>query len=159
MNTSFIHPPAGTDDAALKSLSDVFVDPSATGADQSDRACCCPAKAVVQVVLPPTATRPDATDLMLCGHHYRASRRELTAAHAVVRELPGMPRDTAAWIYDNHDRSSVPAEYANLPGRDVALGCAEDKRHEYADSCRLGGTGPESATGPAFGPMAWLKGT
>jgi hypothetical protein len=53
---------------------------------------------VVQVVLPPTATRPGATDLLLCGHHYRVSRRALAAAHAVVHELPGMPRDTAAWV-------------------------------------------------------------
>jgi hypothetical protein len=26
------------------------------------------------------------------------SRRALAAAHAVVHELPGMPRDTAAWV-------------------------------------------------------------
>jgi hypothetical protein len=111
------------------------VDPSATAADQSDRACCCPAKAVVQVVLPPTATRPRVTDLLLCGHHYRVSRRSLAAAHAVVRELPGMPRDTAAWIYDDHDHSPAPAGCANLSGR----------------------TGPESAAGPAFGPAPKRK--
>jgi hypothetical protein len=98
MNTSFTHPPAGTDDVAPKPWAGAPVDPAATAAGQSDSACCCPAKAVVQVVLPPTATRPGATDLLLCGHHYRVSRRALAAAHAVVHELPGMPRDTAAWV-------------------------------------------------------------
>jgi len=54
---------------------------------------------MVRVVLPPTATRAAPTDLLLCGHHYRVSRRVLAAAHAVVHELPEMPRDTAAWIH------------------------------------------------------------
>lgn len=110
MNTSFTHPPAGTNDVAPKPWPGAPADPSATG--QSARACCCPAQAMVQVVLPPTGTRPDATDLLLCGHHYRAYRRALAAAHAVVHELPGMPRDTAAWIHDDHDRSPAPAALA-----------------------------------------------
>jgi hypothetical protein len=67
---------------------------------------------MVQVVLPPTDTRPEATDLLLCGHHYRAYRRALAAAHAVVHELPGMPSDTAAWIHDDHDRSPAQAALA-----------------------------------------------
>lgn len=32
-------------------------------------ACCCPARAMVQVVMPPTAARPHETDMLLCGHH------------------------------------------------------------------------------------------
>jgi hypothetical protein len=55
----------------------------------ASRACCCPARAVVLVVLPPVTGRPHETDLLLCGHHYRLSRRALAAAHAIVRELPG----------------------------------------------------------------------
>jgi hypothetical protein len=62
------------------------------------RACCCAARAAVQVTMPPTATRPHETDLLLCGHHYRVSRRALEAARAAVRELPGTPDDVAAWI-------------------------------------------------------------
>ena len=62
------------------------------------RACCCAARAAVQITMPPTATRPYETDLLLCGHHYRVSRRVLEAAHAAVRELPGTPDDVAAWI-------------------------------------------------------------
>jgi hypothetical protein len=64
----------------------------------SDRACCCPAKAVVEVIMPATEARPYETDLRLCGHHFRASRRALTDARAVVVELPGTDPGTAAWI-------------------------------------------------------------
>jgi hypothetical protein len=63
-------------------------------------ACCCPAKATVRVVMPPAQARPHETDLLLCGHHYRASRTALAAAHAVVRALPGTSPDVAAWISD-----------------------------------------------------------
>jgi hypothetical protein len=52
-------------------------------------ACCCPARPVVRVFMPPTATRPHEVDLLLCGHHYRVSRKALAAAHATVSELPG----------------------------------------------------------------------
>jgi hypothetical protein len=48
--------------------------------------------------MPPTAARPGETELLLCGHHYRVARRALAAAHARVRQLPGTPADTAAWI-------------------------------------------------------------
>ncbi len=61
-------------------------------------ACCCPAKATVRVTMPPTQARPHQTDLLLCGHHYRASRAALAAAHAVMRTLPGTSHDVAAWI-------------------------------------------------------------
>ncbi len=53
-------------------------------------ACCCPAKPVVQVVMAPTASRPEPTELLLCGHHYRVSREALAAANATVTELPGI---------------------------------------------------------------------
>ena len=61
-------------------------------------ACCCPAKATVRVTMPPTQARPRDTDLLLCGHHYLASRAALAAAQAVVRPLPGTSEDVAAWI-------------------------------------------------------------
>jgi hypothetical protein len=64
----------------------------------SDRACCCPAQAVVEVIMPATEARPYEADLLLCGHHFRASRRALTDARAVIVELPGTDPDTAAWI-------------------------------------------------------------
>ena len=46
----------------------------------TERACCCPARPVVRVMMPATARRPDPADLLLCGHHYRASQAALQAA-------------------------------------------------------------------------------
>jgi hypothetical protein len=63
---------------------------------------------MVQVVMPPTPARPHRTELLLCGHHYRASRRVLATAAVAVRELPGIPDRAAAWI--RLDRHASPAQ-------------------------------------------------
>jgi len=55
----------------------------------ADRACCCTARPVVVVVLPPTADRPHPTDLLLCGHHFHAARPALVAAGARVYGADG----------------------------------------------------------------------
>jgi hypothetical protein len=107
MNTSSLHPSAGDDPAVKQSPGNVASMP-ANMADLADLACCCLAQAMVRVIMPPTATRPHETELLLCGHHYRAARQALTAAHAAVCELPWTPRDTAAWIHDDPDRSLEP---------------------------------------------------
>jgi hypothetical protein len=52
-----------------------------------ERACCCPSQPAVRVLMPPTAARPDETDLLLCGHHYRASPDALAAAGALAQQL------------------------------------------------------------------------
>jgi hypothetical protein len=39
---------------------------------------------VVRVRIPPAAARPHSADLLLCGHHYRASLAALAAANAVI---------------------------------------------------------------------------
>ena len=70
------------------------------------RACCCVATAVVRVVLPPAPGRPHETDLLLCGHHYRASRAALSAAHARVYELTESSGDPAAWFQDDRDQAA-----------------------------------------------------
>ena len=54
------------------------------------RACCCLAKPMVKVIMPPTPGRPHPVDLWLCGHHYHASRQALAAAGARVRD-PRLP--------------------------------------------------------------------
>ena len=98
MNARSLHPSAQN-----ASRSD---QPSASGtaaapagpADVPGRACCCPAKAAVRVLMPATEARPYEADLLLCGHHYRVSRRALAEARAVIFELPGISSDTAAWI-------------------------------------------------------------
>ncbi|HEY1321455.1 MAG TPA: hypothetical protein VGF32_14460 [Streptosporangiaceae bacterium] len=56
----------------------------------AERACCCPARPVVRAVMPVTASRPDPVDLLLCGHHYRASDAALLAAGAAVYDEKGM---------------------------------------------------------------------
>ncbi len=61
-----------------------FTDPSVPS-----RSCCCPARPVVKVTMPPTADRPHRVDLWLCGHHYRASLAALLAAGATVEDLAG----------------------------------------------------------------------
>ncbi len=108
MNTSSLYPSAGEDDQAAKRPAGNAADVAEDMADMAGHACCCLAQAMVRVIMPATATRPHETDLLLCGHHYRVSRRTLAAAHAIVLELPWTPRDTAAWIHDDHDRSLAP---------------------------------------------------
>jgi hypothetical protein len=97
MNAKHLHP------SARKNAPAVRRDPSAAtpvapAAGIPGRACCCPAKAAVRVIMPPAQGRPGETDLLLCGHHYLVSRRTLGAAGASVRELPGTSPDVAAWI-------------------------------------------------------------
>jgi hypothetical protein len=55
----------------------------------ASRACCCPAAPVVTVIMPPTPARPHPVDLLLCGHHYRASQAALRAAGATVYDAAG----------------------------------------------------------------------
>ena len=58
--------------------------------DVAARACCCPARPVVTVVMPPTASRPNPVDLFLCGHHFRVSQASLRAAGAAVYDDTGL---------------------------------------------------------------------
>jgi len=46
---------------------------------------------VVIAIIPPPAGRRDPTDLLLCWHHYRASRRALAAADALLVGVDGTP--------------------------------------------------------------------
>ena len=55
----------------------------------ADRACCCPARPVVTVVIRAGRGRPHPVDLLLCGHHYRASLAALHAAGAAVYDNTG----------------------------------------------------------------------
>jgi hypothetical protein len=80
MSINFVHP-----SGQATAQQDHPIDVSA--ARRADRACCCTAKPVVIALMPATADRPHETDLLLCGHHYRVSRRALAAAGAVVAEI------------------------------------------------------------------------
>jgi hypothetical protein len=55
---------------------------------QLGQACCCPARPVVRVMIPPNEKCPRWTDLLLCGHHYRVSLQALLDVQAVITELP-----------------------------------------------------------------------
>ena len=114
MNARFPHPSAGNTDsnAGGLPLDDAIPARDPAGA-LADQACCCPAKAIVRVVLPPTPARSHQTDLLLCGHHYRISRQALAAARAKVSELPGTPEDTVAWI--RSASQAAPAQVSQRP--------------------------------------------
>jgi hypothetical protein len=55
----------------------------------ADGACCCPARPVVTVIMPPASGRPHPVDLLLCGHHFRISQAALAAAGAAVYDDTG----------------------------------------------------------------------
>jgi len=61
------------------------------------RACCCSARPAVVAVLEPADGRPDAVDLLLCLHHYRASRTGLAAAGASILDMDGGPVPDTDW--------------------------------------------------------------
>jgi len=54
-----------------------------------DKACCCPSRPMVRVLMPATQSRRCRVDLLLCGHHFRLSQWTLAAAGAVAQVLPG----------------------------------------------------------------------
>lgn len=79
------------------------------GPGPGDQACCCVARAVVRVTMPPVAGRPHATELLLCGHHYRVSRAALSAAHAQVEELRSSSVVPGSWFDDRGRPAQVTA--------------------------------------------------
>jgi hypothetical protein len=84
----------------------------------TDEACCCPARPVVMVILPATATRPFPEDLLLCGHHFRVNESALRAAGAVAYDATGAPiTDDPAAGADRTSSSacSAPAGSASWP--------------------------------------------
>ncbi len=55
----------------------------------AERGCCCPARPVVRALIPPARKRRLPADLLLCGHHYLASKAALAAVGAVVIDETG----------------------------------------------------------------------
>jgi len=74
----------------------------------ASRACCCPARPVVRVTMPPTATRRHSVDLLLCGHHYRVSCKALAAVNATVTELSEMSGNRLTALLPDVPQSRVP---------------------------------------------------
>jgi len=88
-------PHAGAGESAPESGSTAPREPRVLSAPEGrgDRACCCPARPVVQAIMPPER---HSVDLLLCGHHYRVSRQALAAAGARIFSLPGSADAAAA---------------------------------------------------------------
>ena len=76
------------------------------GASPGDQACCCVARAVVRVTMPPAEGRLHETELLLCGHHYRVSRAALSATHARVEELRPVSATTGTWFDEMEGKGS-----------------------------------------------------
>jgi hypothetical protein len=106
MNERFLHP-AGKGAAVARRIHDKNVGLYVTPAGAVGHACCCAARPAVRVIMPPGPSRAHPTELLLCGHHYRLSRRVLAYAGAVIRPLPGTPPDVASWIGIEPDASAV----------------------------------------------------
>ncbi len=79
----------------------------------NERACCCPARPMVTVMMPPTANRPYPIDLLLCGHHYRVSQATLWAAGATAFDQAGAAITGGA--SDHQHSRHQPAEAAPRP--------------------------------------------
>ncbi len=106
MNGRFLHRAAGADGGTARPEHERIEqppDPVTAG-----RADCGPARPVVQVIMPPTPSRPHETDLLLCGHHYRVSRKALARAHASVSRLPGPAGTEPAALIPDLPVSRVP---------------------------------------------------
>ena len=103
MSENYWHPSGGRPGtAALPRTRQDTAPPAATAfGELSDirragRSCCCSAGPMVVAFISASPGRPHRTDLLLCGHHYRASRQALAAAGATVVDLDGTP------VADNH---------------------------------------------------------
>ncbi|HUK68112.1 MAG TPA: hypothetical protein VLW50_05045 [Streptosporangiaceae bacterium] len=106
MHPRFLHPsaaerdhPAGTALALSASAASRTAD-MAAALQTADRACCCLAQPVVIVVLPPTTRRRHPVDLLLCGHHYYASRDALATANATIYDSREVTADVGQQSQD-----------------------------------------------------------
>ena len=97
-----------------RSVSETQHAPDAASSNAADRtppdsgefyACCCPAKPIVRVTMPPSPSRPHPVDLLLCGHHYRVSRAKLETSGAGIEEFPGHAADVAAALFQQASTS------------------------------------------------------
>lgn len=54
------------------------------------RACCCPARPAVKIIMPPVPGRDHPVDLWLCGHHCRVSSDALDAVGVTKEDITYM---------------------------------------------------------------------
>ncbi len=65
----------------------------------AERACCCSAKPTTVAVLPSHPGRSEPVDLLLCNHHYRATKAGLAAAGAQIYRAP--------WSRESHRHATA----------------------------------------------------
>jgi hypothetical protein len=53
----------------------------------AERSCCCASRPSVRILVPRATDPASRVDLLLCGHHYRASRAALIEVRASVAYL------------------------------------------------------------------------
>jgi len=82
------------DEQAETTESAVLYEPQAR---YSTRACCCLGAPMVIAVIAAANGRPADTELLLCGHHYRQSRRALVAMGATLTDIRGYSLTPTNW--------------------------------------------------------------
>ena len=107
---------SGTTPAPSPSLPDSDLYPAAPAAPDwlAEPACCCPSQPRYRVMLAANGTDA-ATDLLLCGHHFRVSQARLA--------------ELGAWVYDRRNRWVRPAHWGQ---EDYLLGLVESPDSQHA---------------------------
>jgi RES domain-containing protein len=62
-----------------------------TALSLAERACCCPSRPAVVVIIPSGPSRNEPAELFLCRHHHLASEQALERASAAVFDVSGVP--------------------------------------------------------------------
>jgi hypothetical protein len=62
-----------------------------TALSLAERACCCPSRPAVVVIMPSGSGREAPAELFLCRHHHLASEQALERASAAVFDVSGVP--------------------------------------------------------------------
>ena len=85
----------------------------------ADRACCCPGRPVVTVVMPAVPGGGPPVDLLLCGHHYRVSQAALLAVGAAVYDADGVliTGDSEPSARTQVATSGGPGSFRYVPGQ------------------------------------------
>ena len=65
------------------------------------------ARPAVRVLISPAPARPHSADLLLCGHHYQASRAALAAAGAMIMDDR---RNGGTIVTENEPGDPVPSD-------------------------------------------------
>ena len=108
MSENYWHPSGGRPGTAAlpRTRQDTAPPAATTFGELSDirragRSCCCSAMPMVVAFIPASPGRPHRTDLLLCGHHYRASKAALAAAGATILDMKGMRLADGEWPGDS----------------------------------------------------------